>query len=136
MNEQLSIKKVGEKDHIFDLIRKKYVLLTPEEWVRQQFLRYMVYVKNYPASLIAVERIVKIAGVSKRFDILIYRDALPWMLVECKNEAITLNHQILSQILAYQSVLQVKYLTVTNGKHFFCFDIEQHLWQTELPEFR
>ncbi len=135
MKNPFKLKKVGDQEMIFDLVRKKFVPCTPEEWVRQQFLLYLIDTMRYPTSLVAVERSIKIAGRYKRFDILVYKNANPWMLVECKSELVVLNQQTLSQILAYQSVLQVKFLTITNGKQFFCFDVEKAQWQNDLPEF-
>ncbi|MCC7029032.1 MAG: type I restriction enzyme HsdR N-terminal domain-containing protein [Chitinophagaceae bacterium] len=135
MSENLKIQEINGKEMIYDPVRKKYVALTPEEWVRQQFLNYLLCEKKYPASLIAIERQLKVGSLSKRFDILIYKNAAPWMLVECKSESIIMNQQTLNQILAYQSSLKVKYLTITNGPVFHCFDIDLHSWSNELPDF-
>ena len=135
MHIEFKIKSVEGKEYIFDLIRKKYLALTPEEWVRQQFLAYLIFEKKYPQSLIAVERVLKLGSLSKRFDILIYKNAVPWMIVECKRENISMNDDTLRQILAYNSSLKVQYLTITNGSTFHCFDIAQHLWSNQLPEF-
>lgn len=135
MNDKFKIKTTDGKQTIYDIIRKKYVPLTPEEWVRQHFLQYIIEVKKYPVSLIAVEKNIKIGPVTKRFDILIHKNAEPWMLVECKSETIQLNEPVLSQILAYNSTLKVKYLTITNGTTFHCFDIMKHAWSDELPGF-
>lgn len=135
MTDKFKIKTIEGRETIFDIIRKKYVSLTPEEWVRQHFLQYVIHEKKYPPSLISVEKRIKIGGVSKRFDILIYKNAIPWMLVECKSESLDINDNSLGQILAYNSALKVKYLTFTNGKNIHCFDIANHIWSNELPSF-
>jgi hypothetical protein len=135
MSEPLKIQQIGDKEMIYDPVRKKFVSLTPEEWVRQQFLHYLLHEKKYPASLIAIERQLKVGSLSKRFDILVFKNAVPWMLVECKSESITMNQDTLTQILAYQSSLKVQFLTITNGTRFHCFDIAQHSWISDLPDF-
>ena len=81
------IKKEDGKEWIFDEFRKQWVRLTPEEWVRQNILQYLVQVKKYPASLIAIEKEITLGELRKRFDILIYRDAKPWMIIECNTRA-------------------------------------------------
>ena len=110
------------KEFIFDEVRKKWVLLTPEEWVRQNFLQYMVQVKKYPASLIAVEKEIKLGDLKKRFDIVVY-DAFskPWMIVECKEMNVALNKNVLDQVLRYNITMQVPYLVITNGSYCMAF---------------
>lgn len=134
--EKFKVKEVDGKDYIYDIIRKKFVLITPEEWVRQQFLDFIINKKKYPSSLISVERQLKVGSMIKRFDILVYKNAEPWMLVECKSEDIVLNDKTLSQILSYNSTMKVKYLTITNGASYHCFNIEQHIWMDDLPVFQ
>lgn len=135
MQPQFKIKTTKGVQTIFDIIRKKYVVLTPEEWVRQHIIHHMVFEKKYPTSLIAVERGIAIAGVMKRFDILIYKQASPWMIVECKSENIEINHQSLQQILAYNASLKASYLSITNGKTLHCYDIMKQCWLSTLPDF-
>lgn len=135
MDEKFQIKLINGKECIFDIQRKKFVFLTPEEWVRQYFLHFIIYDKKYPASMIAVEKQLTIGSLVKRFDILIYKQANPWMLVECKSEQIDINSQTLSQILAYNTGLKVQYLTITNGKCIYCFDTEKRCWRDELPNY-
>ena len=135
MDEKFQIKLIDGKECIYDIKRKKYVSLTPEEWVRQYFLHHIIYQKKYPSSMIAVEKQLSIGSLVKRFDILIYKQANPWMLVECKSEQIEINSQTLSQILAYNTSLKVKYLTITNGSTVFCFDTENRCWREELPNY-
>lgn len=112
------IKLVDGKEFIFDEFRKRWIMLTPEEWVRQNFLQYLVMIKKYPASLIAVEKEIKLGDLSKRFDILIYdRNIQPWMIVECKEMKVPLNKAVLDQVLRYNISLQVPFLVITNGSH-------------------
>ena len=109
------IKALHGKDQIFDPFRKNWVLLTPEEWVRQNLLQYLVQNLQYPASLIAVEKEIKLGELSKRFDIVVYKNELPWMIIECKEAKVALNEKTMLQILQYQQVLMAQYLFISNG---------------------
>lgn len=100
---------------IWDGIRKKYVALTVEEWVRQNFLRYLIQVRQYPGLLMSVEKEIRLGDLKKRCDIVVYRHAHPWMIVECKAPAVPLDGKALLQLLGYQMSLQVNYLVLTNG---------------------
>ena len=135
MNNPFRISTSKGRQVIFDPIRKNYVLLTPEEWVRQHFLFHIIHEKKYPLSLISVEKKIIVGGVPKRFDVLVFRNASPWMIVECKSEQIEINENTLRQILAYHSKLQANYLTITNGRSIHCFDIQKHSWSEDLPFF-
>lgn len=111
------LKKEGGKEFIFDPLRKKWLLLTPEEWVRQNFVQYLVQVKNYPASLIALEKSIQLGELNKRFDILVYdRNHQPWMMIECKAPAIQLNEVVLHQLLRYHIAVPAGFLIITNGE--------------------
>lgn len=131
------IKKEKGKDIIFDECRKQWVLLTPEEWVRQNFLQYLIQVKEYPGALIAVEREILLGDMRKRFDIVVFRNATPWMIVECKEMEVELSEAVIKQILNYNITLQVEYLVITNGKSTFGLYIQQgeFEWLTALPDF-
>jgi hypothetical protein len=109
------IKSIERKDRVFDPFRKIWVLLTPEEWVRQNLLQYLVQVAKYPASLIAVEKEIKLGELAKRFDIVVYHDEKPWMIIECKEANVALNEKTMHQILQYQQVLTAQYLFISNG---------------------
>ncbi len=110
---------------IFDEVRKKPVALTPEEWVRQHILHYLIYDKQYPKSLIAVERSLDLNGLQKRFDVVVFAtDGLPKMLIECKAPEETLNEKVFEQIARYNMKLRVKYLWVTNGASNFCCKLD------------
>ena len=114
------IKEEKGKEFIFDPLRKKWIVLTPEEWVRQNFVQYLLQVKNYPASLIAIEKEIKLGELKKRFDILVYdNNHQPWMMIECKAAAIKLDGKVLEQILRYNISVPVRYLVVTNGADCF-----------------
>ena len=119
-------------------MRKRWLVLTGEEWVRQNFLQYIVHVKNYPASLIAVEKEIYLGELKKRCDIVVYnRDTLPWMIIECKEMNERLNTKVLDQILRYHITLPAKYLVVTNGSYCFGFEkVEGQFYEVnELPDY-
>lgn len=104
-----------DKEYIFDPLRKKWIRLTPEEWVRQNFLQYLLQVMHYPASLIAIEKEIQIGELKKRFDILVYKNDHPWLLIECKEMNVPINESVMQQLLRYQTTVQADYLIVTNG---------------------
>jgi hypothetical protein len=111
------LKKEKEKDFIFDPLRKKWLLLTPEEWVRQNFVQYLVQELNYPADLIAQEKVLQLGELKKRFDILVYdKQHRPWMMIECKAPEIKLDEGVLQQVLRYHISIPVGFLVITNGQ--------------------
>jgi hypothetical protein len=111
------LKKEKEKDFIFDPLRKKWLLLTPEEWVRQNFVQYLVQVKNCPVNLIAQEKVLQLGELKKRFDILVYdKQHRPWMMIECKAPEIKLDESVLQQVLRYHISIPVNFLVITNGE--------------------
>ncbi len=119
---QPKIKRVNDKDFIFDEVRKRWVLLTPEEWVRQNFLQYLIFVKKYPASLIAVEKQIRLNDLKKRFDIVVFdQNSQPWMIVECKAMDVPLDKTVLDQVLRYNASLRVQFLVITNGSYCKAF---------------
>lgn len=110
------VKKQAGNDFLFDTIRKRWLLLTPEEWVRQNFIQYLVQVKNYPVTLIALEKMIRLGELRKRFDILVYDSShKPFMMVECKAPLIALNEDVLQQVLRYNIPVPVEYMIITNG---------------------
>jgi hypothetical protein len=114
------IKKENSKEFLFDPLRKKWLLLTPEEWVRQNFVQYLIQAMHYPSSLIALEKEVMLGELKKRFDILIYsKDHQPWMIVECKAADIKLNKDTLQQALRYNISVPADFLVITNGDYSF-----------------
>ena len=111
------IKKEGKKRYIFDAIRKMWLLLTQEEWVRQNFVAYLIKELKYPAALIALEKEIFLNDLKKRFDILVYdKTHQPWMMVECKAPTVMLTEDVLQQVLRYNVSVPVKYLVITNGE--------------------
>lgn len=117
-----SIKEEQGKEFIFDSLRKKWVMLTPEEWVRQNFISYLVDVMKYPGSLVAVEKELMLGELRKRFDILVYdRDHQPWMMVECKAMGVPLDEKVLQQLLRYTISIPVTYMVITNGKSCYAW---------------
>lgn len=106
---------------IFDSIRKKHVVLTPEEWVRQNFIQFLIQDKKYPASLVAVEIGLKYNQLQKRADVLIYnKQGFPHLMIECKAPEVKITQETFHQIAAYNMIFKVNYLVVTNGLDHFC----------------
>lgn len=135
---EFKLKEQSGKKLIFDELRKTWLKLTPEEWVRQNFLQYLIRIKLYPPSLIAVEKEFKLGEMKKRFDMLVYdRDHNPWMLVECKETTTSLAQHVLDQILRYHISLPVPYMVITNGHYCAGFKKVNGELQTlkELPAF-
>lgn len=121
------LKSNENKTLIFDNFRKKYVVLTPEEWVRQHFAQFLVDEKGYPVPLIALEKQLSINGLKKRTDIVVYNTkGLPEIIVECKAPNINIGQDTFDQIARYNLKLNAEYLIVTNGlEHYFCkMDVE------------
>jgi hypothetical protein len=115
------LKKAEGKVWIFDVIRKKHIVLTPEEWVRQHFLHYLLNDMKYPRALVKIEGGLTYNTLSKRSDIVVFnREGKPWMLVECKSPELKLSESTLHQASAYNATLKAKYLTVTNGLLHVC----------------
>jgi hypothetical protein len=110
-------KNAGEqaKDEIFDPFRKRWIILTPEEWVRQNILQYLNKVVQYPAGLIAVEKAIQLGELTKRFDIVVYKQDKPWMIIECKEANVAISDKTIAQLYQYQQVLEAEYLIATNG---------------------
>ena len=132
------IKTEGNSELIFDAVRKKWLLLTPEEWVRQNFVQYLVQVMKYPSALIALEKKIQLGELTKRFDILIYdSDHQPWMMVECKGSEIKLSDETLQQVLRYNISVPVKYILITNGHFTFGWKRTTTLEElTEIPSIK
>lgn len=125
---------------IFDEIRKKFVVLQPEEWVRQHTLKYLTQEKKFPKSLINVEKQLTINGMTKRYDIVIFRpDGKIYLLVECKAPQITIDQSTFDQIARYNLKLEAEYLMVTNGlDHYYCkmdIEAEKYSFLRDIPDF-
>lgn len=137
---QFRLKNSENKTAIFDDLRKKFIVLTPEEWVRQHVVQFLIQEKKYPKSYINVEKQIKINQTNKRYDIVVFEpDGTIFLLIECKAPQININQTTFDQIARYNLELKAKYLMVTNGlNHYFCqmdFDNEKYLFLKELPDF-
>ncbi len=112
----IHVRHTNDKWRIFDIIRKKYIVLTPEEWVRQHVVHFLINEKNYPKSLISIEKQVKVGKLNKRFDVVIYNnvDARPLMIIECKSYSIKLLQKSIDQVAQYNMELKAPWLIVTN----------------------
>ena len=128
-------------EEIFDPLRKKYLIKTPEEWVRLHFIQFLIFEKNYPESLISVEKGLTINKMKKRFDAVVFdNNGNPKVLIEFKAPDIKINQQVFDQISNYNTQLKVRYLIVSNGlRHYCCkFDDELKKWTflTTIPDFQ
>ena len=133
-------KNSENKVSIFDAIRKKFIILTPEEWVRHHVVQFLMTEKNYPQSLLNVEKVLQVNGLRKRYDIVVYNsDGTIHILIECKAPEVTISQNTFDQIAQYNMTLQSNYLMVTNGlNHYFCqmdFENEKYQFLTELPNY-
>ena len=133
-------KNSENKVSIFDEIRKKFILLTPEEWVRQHVVQFLLQDKKYPKSYINVEKLIKINNLSKRYDGVVFQpNGEIFLLIECKAPEVPISQQTFDQIARYNLVMKAKYLMVTNGlNHYFCqmdFENEKYVFLKELPEY-
>ena len=137
-HHQFKTKTENGIEFIFDAFRKRWLNLTPEEWVRQNILQYITITKQYPASLIAVEKEFFLGELKKRCDIVVYdRNSLPWMIIECKEMNALLNSKVLEQVLRYHIAIPAKYLMITNGSYCFGFEKrDDRFYEIDvLPEF-
>jgi len=137
---EYNIKNADGKVWIFDVIRKKYIILTPEEWVRQHFIHYMINALQYPRSLLKVEGGLLYNQLQKRSDIVLYsREGKPWMIVECKSPDQKLSQQTLVQVSVYNTTLKADYIAVTNGLMHICckmnWDEKSSVLQQSFPAF-
>ncbi len=137
---QFRFKNSENKTLIFDVIRKKFVVLQPEEWVRQHIVHHLLFDKNYPHSHMNVEKIIHINSLKKRYDVVVYNsDGSIEILVECKSPDIKISQSTFDQIARYNLQLQGKYLMVTNGlEHYYCkmnFEKEKYTFLSQIPDF-
>ena len=119
------LREENSRQFIFDSIRKKYVSLTPEEWVRQNIIAWLIHEKNYPAGLIAIEKEIRVNKLKKRFDIVVFgKDSLPALLIECKAPSVKITQETFDQAARYNLALKVSRLAVTNGLEHYCCHID------------
>ncbi|MFN8238022.1 MAG: type I restriction enzyme HsdR N-terminal domain-containing protein [Chitinophagales bacterium] len=121
------IRIANNKKYILCLIRKKWIVLTPEEKVRQYILHQLIHEQQYPQKYISVEKTLKVNELSKRYDIVVFNQSLePKILIECKAEFIEIKEKTLQQIATYNLKLRVPFLMVTNGKNSYRFEIQEN----------
>lgn len=135
------IRKTGVGIEIFDPLRRKYVSLTPEEWVRQHFVHYLVSEKGYPASLMVNETAIKLNSLTKRCDTVVYNQQLePLVICEYKKPDIEITQQVFDQIVRYNIVLKVRYLIVSNGMTHYCckmnYEDMSFEYLQEIPQYK
>ena len=125
-NYQFRLKQTDEIPYIFCIIRKKWLLLTPEEWVRQQVVQFLIQEKKYSKTSINTEVIVNINGMKKRADVIVFKKEKPFLIVECKAPSVQITQETFDQIARYNLELDADFLMVTNGlNHYFCeMDLE------------
>ena len=139
-NYNFRFKNNENKVSIFDEIRKKFIILTPEEWVRQHVVQFLMVEKKYPKSLINVEKVLKINDLRKRYDVVVFNpEGTIHILVECKAPEVKIDQTTFDQIARYNLTLKATYLMVTNGlNHYFCqmdFENEKYHFLQDLPEY-
>jgi hypothetical protein len=130
----------NDKQYILDPVRNKYLLLTPEEWVRQNFLKYLIAEKKYPAGLISIEAGIKMNHLKRRYDALLYsRQGKPFMLLEFKSPSVRITQKVFDQITEYNNQFVTPYIIVSNGlKHYCCKlndDNQKYEFLPEIPDF-
>lgn len=136
----INVKKIGGKLSILDPLRRKFVALTPEEWVRQHFVNFLLREKGYPAALIANEIQIDLNKLKKRCDSVVYnRDLSPLMIIEYKAPDVDITQQVFDQIVRYNIVLKVKYLIVSNGLNHYCcimdYDKQSFNYLSNIPNY-
>jgi hypothetical protein len=119
------IRQEGAAPAIFDPVRKRWVSLTPEEWVRQNFLQFLLQVMRYPASLVSVEKEIRVGELRKRYDIVVFdKDTKPFLLVECKQTTEAMDQNVLDQALRYHIQIPAGYIVITNGHYTYAWKKE------------
>lgn len=134
---QIRLKQEAERTFVFDPVRKRWIILTPEEHVRQYLLQYLIQGMEYPSAMIAVEKKITVGKITKRFDVAVFdRDHKPWLLAECKEPEVAISEATLFQLLNYHRSIPCKYWLLTNGHQNYCADagdIHNIKWLDNLP---
>lgn len=138
---EAKIRKNSNGLEIFDPLRRKYIALTPEEWVRQHFVNYLINYKNYPASLMANEAGIKLNSLTRRCDTVVYNNQLePLMIIEYKESKVQITQSVFDQVVRYNTVLKVPYIVVSNGiSHYCCrmnYEDQSFEYLTDIPEYQ
>lgn len=122
---QLQIQDAEGKLSVFDSLRKKFLVLTPEEWVRQHIIHYLIIHRQYPKSLFSLEKGVKYNRIQKRFDVLVLdRDGRPFLLIECKAPTVGLSQKTAEQIAVYNKSIGARFLALSNGMQHLCMEYD------------
>jgi type I site-specific restriction-modification system R (restriction) subunit len=134
------IKKQNEKLVIFDSQRKRYVVLTPEEWVRQNFIRFLIEEKGYPAAYLAIEKQLNMNGMKKRCDAILYNEhALPFLIIELKAPNVAISQATFDQVAVYNAKLKVDFFIISNGIEHYCCKVNletaRYEFFPEIPDF-
>jgi len=134
------IKKLDEKLLIFDSQRKRYVSLTPEEWVRQHFIRFLIEEKGYPAAYLAVEKQLSMNGMKKRCDAILYNEhAMPILIIELKAPTVPITQTTFDQVAVYNAKLKVDFFMISNGIEHYCCKVDtinsKYKFFPEIPEY-
>ncbi len=137
---ELETRDVQGQAQVLDRIRRKWIHLSPEEWVRQHMVQYLLKEKGVPGGLVAIEKGFQFQGMLRRADIVVHnRKGDPLLMVECKAPAVTLDQAVFDQIARYNLVIHARYLFVTNGLQHYCYKInsekKQYVFLEELPDF-
>lgn len=138
---EIKLSGTPEKPKIFDILRRKYVTLTPEEWVRQHFVHYLIEHKGYPMALLANEVELKAGDKRLRCDSILYNKVVqPRMIIEYKAPTVVLTQRVFDQISAYNLLLHVDYLVVSNGMQHYCckmdYDHQKYLFLEDIPDYQ
>jgi type I site-specific restriction endonuclease len=137
---EFNIRNEGQSSQIFDTVRRKFVALTPEEWVRQHFIHYLKKEKGFPYSLMAVEKQLRVNNLSRRADIVLHgKDGKPLMAVECKAPSVKISQEVFDQAARYNISLNVPFFVLTNGMDHFCCASDEagrkYIFLEEIPSF-
>ena len=138
---ELKFGKQGQRTTVYDIFRRKYVVLTPEEWVRQHFIQYLINHKGYPSALLANEVELKIGQKKLRCDSVLYtRQLAPRMIMEYKSPSVQITQKTFNQIFAYNTLLHADYLVVSNGMTHYCcridYENKSYTFLQDMPEYK
>ena len=134
----IQVREANGRREVFDVVRRRWVALTPEEWVRQQTVALLHNGYGYPLELMQIEAAITLNGLTKRCDIVVYdRSVKPFMIVECKKESVSLSQKVVDQACRYNLVLKVPFLMLTNGRQNLCLQVDEEngcLRQVAIPQ--
>jgi hypothetical protein len=133
---EYKVKQTDGKLYIFDILRKKYIFLTPEEWVRQHLVHFLIHSHHYPNAFIKLESSLHYNQLKKRADALVFdSEGKPFLLIECKGANIEITQDVLEQAASYNYIIKAPYLLITNGLEWHCCKTENQssVWLSEIP---